>query len=479
MHKLRGFTVVLAFALSASLVHAQSSSPERPNILVLLVDDLGWTDLGCYGSDFFETPNIDSLAKDGVRFTHGYAACTVCSPTRAALLTGQYPGRTRVTDFIAGQRRPDAPLLPPDWTMKLEHRHKTLAEVLREEGYRTAHVGKWHLMPRLEPDIMSDYLPERHGFEINIGGNEWGAPGSYHHPYARPDRKVPLPPGGKSGDYLTDRLTDEALQLIEGFADEPFLLYFPYYTVHTPIQAKVSDLERFEGRVDPAKRHRNPSYAAMLAALDRSVGRLRAKLDELGIADRTIIVFTGDNGGLDRKGPDGRMGNPTENEPLRAGKGSAYEGGVRTPTIYHWPGVTKGSATSDEPVITVDIYPTVLEIAGVAGDPEHNAKLDGVSLVPLLRDPGADLDRQTLYWHYPHYHAGGSTPHSAIRDGDMRLVHFYEDDRVELYDLANDVSESKDLAGSMPDRAEQLLAKLNAWRNSVDAQPPLPNPAVR
>lgn len=474
---------VAAFAVAIFLAGCTGSSTDGtgaspPNFLILLVDDLGWTDLGCFGSDYYETPNIDRLAADGVRFTHGYAACTVCSPTRAALMTGMYPGRTNVTDWIPGHQRPRAMLRPPDWTMKLEHRHTSLAEALGAAGYRTAHVGKWHLMPRYEPEVMLDFAPEHHGFERNIGGNEWGAPGSYFHPYERPDRNrvYPLPEGGQDGDYLTDRLTDEALQILDDFRDEPFLLYFPYYTVHTPIQAKPEDQARFEPLSDPEKRHRNPAYAGMLAALDRSVGRLREKLETLGISERTVIVFTGDNGGLDRKGPDGRMGNPTENDPLRAGKGSPYEGGVRTPTIYYWPGVTPSGAVSDTPVITVDIYPTVLEIAGAEGDPGHNQQVDGVSLAGLLRDPDSRLNRDTLYWHYPHYHNGGATPYSAMRDGDLRLVHFYEDDRVELYDLSQDVGEERDLAATMPEKAEELLDQLNAWRAEVGAQPPVPNP---
>ena len=466
-----------ALLISCAGTPGGDSGTSRPNFVIFLVDDLGWTDLGCYGSDFYETPSIDRLAADGVRFAHGYAACTVCSPTRAALLTGLYPGRTNVTDFIPGHSWAGKKLKPPDWTMRLKHRHTTLAEALGGEGYRTAHVGKWHLMPLLEPEIMMDFMPDRHGFEINVAGSQWGAPGSYFHPYERNDRRVyPLPDGGSEGDYLTDRLTDETLGILEEFRDEPFLLYFPYYSVHTPIQAKPEDLARFRDRTDPAKRHRNPAYAGMLAALDRSVGRVRAKLDELGLADETVIVLTGDNGGLDRVGPGGRMGNPTDNYPLRAGKGSAYEGGVRTPTIYHWPGVTVPGTVSDEPVITVDVYPTILEIAGVAGNPAHNEQVDGVSLAGILKDPDADLGRDTLFWHYPHYHRGGSTPHSAVRDGDWRLVHFYEDGRSELYNLAQDVSESRDLADEMPDKAAELLAKLNKWRAAVGAQEPLPNP---
>ena len=476
---MRHLSLALAVACLAACTPEPREAPgeRRPNFLIFLVDDLGWTDLGCYGSDFYETPNIDRLAADGVRFTHGYAACTVCSPTRAALMTGQYPGRTNVTDWIPGHRRPKEKLRPPDWTMRLEHRHTTLAEALVAAGYRTANVGKWHLMPRDERQSMMDYLPDRHGFDRNVGGNEWGLPGSYFHPYERNDRSVyPLPEGGAEGDYLTDRLTDEALGILEDFRHDPFLLYFPFYTVHTPIQAKPEDLARFEQRVDSRKRHRNPAYAGMLAALDRSVGRVRDKLSELGIAENTVIVFTGDNGGLDREGPDGRMGDPTENAPLRAGKGSAYEGGVRTPTIYYWPGVTPAGETSDVPVITVDIYPTVLEIAGVPGDPVHNESVDGVSLAGLLRDAASGLDRDTLYWHYPHYHPGGATPYSAVRDGDWRLVQFYEDERIELYNLAEDVGEERDLAAAMPEKAAELLGKLDAWRSEVGAQEPLPNP---
>ena len=305
--------------------------------------------------------------------------------------------------------------------MRLEHRYTTLAEALGAAGYRTAHVGKWHLMPRLDPRALMDFVPERHGFDRNVAGNEWGAPGSYFHPYERSGRGVhPLPEGGAEGDYLTDRLTDEALRILEDYRDGPFLLYFPFYTVHTPIEAKPEDLARFASRVDSAKRHRNPAYAGMLAALDRSVGRVRLKLDELGIAEDTVIVFTGDNGGLDRKGRDGRMGYPTENAPLRSGKGSAYEGGVRTPTMYYWPGVTPSGAASDEPVITVDIYPTVLEIAGVSGDAAHNELIDGVSLAGLLRDPASGLDREDALLALP------ALPQrrrdSAFRDPGRRLA---------------------------------------------------------
>ena len=456
--------LVLAFASCGD-----PQAPERPpNFVVLLADDWGWTDAGCQGSDLYLTPNIDRLARDGVRFTNGYAACTVCSPTRAALMTGQYPGRTHVTDFIRGHLRPHAKLNVPDWTMKIEQRHTTLAEALRGAGYRTAIVGKWHLEPRGDADE-DDYEPLKHGFEVNVGGNEWGAPATYFHPYAKegsPRVMGPLPPGGKEGEYLTDRLTDEALKILEQWREEPFLLYFPYYTVHTPIEAKPADVAKFSPLVQDGMRHTDAEYAAMVASLDTSIGRLRVKLDELGIAHNTVILLAGDNGGLDRNG------RPTENAPLREGKGSVYEGGVRTPTIAYWPGVTPRGSVSDEPVITMDLYPTVLEIAGVEAD----RQVDGVSLAPILREPAAKLGRDALYWHYPHYHAGGATPYSAIRDGDWRLIEFYEDDRVELYNLAQDVGEERDLAAEMPEKADELRAKLHAWRESVGAQDPSPNP---
>ena len=470
-------TARLVLVLLCLLLAACSSPPveeaqPRPNFIILLVDDWGWSDASCLGSDLYRTPNIDQLAADGVRFATSYAVCTVCSPTRAAMMTGQYPGRTNVTDWIRGHQHPNAKLRPPEWTMKLEQRHTTIAEALKDAGYRTGMVGKWHLEPTGEADE-DDYTPEKHGFEINVAGNEWGAPPSYHFPYRREgsDRTLgPMPPGGEEGEYLTDRLTDEALKILEGWGDEPFFLYFPYYTVHTPIEAKDEDAALFEAAVEDGMKHTDAEYAGMLAALDRSVGRLRAKLEGLGIADNTVIILTGDNGGLDRHG----SGRPTENRPIRDGKGSAYEGGVRVPAIVHWPGVTPAGAISAEPVITVDYYPTVLDIAAVEAATDHT--IDGVSLVPILRDPSASLGRPTLFWHYPHYHNMGATPYSAIRDGDWRLVEFYEDGRVELFNLAEDISEERDLAGEMPDKVRELKSKLDAWRDEVGAQTPRLNP---
>ncbi|MDH3584675.1 MAG: sulfatase [Phycisphaerae bacterium] len=465
--------LVLSCVIGLAVSPACAASDERLNFIFLLVDDWGWTDAGCFGSDLYQTPNIDRLAREGMKFTNGYAACTVCSPTRAAVMTGMYPGRTRVTDWIPGHGRSNAPLQIPKWTQRLEHRHVTIAEAMKASGYATLHVGKWHLTPRSDdPNVVGPYYPEKHGFDVNIAGNQWGAPGNYFWPFKRSKgsglsaRVANFPEGGKEGDYLTDTLTTEALKVIEGWRDKPFFVYWPYYNVHTPIQGKKEVAAKYKARIKAGMRHRNAVYAAMVESVDDSVGRIQSSLDRLGIADRTVIFLTGDNGGLDRRG------NPTENKPLRAGKGSAYEGGVRVPLMIKWPGVTPAGSVSDEPVISVDYYPTILSLAGVTGDAKHNQRVDGLSLVPVLKDPEAKLDRDAIYWHYPHYHGGGSVPHSAVRARDWRLLEFHHDMRVELYNLREDVGEAKDLAASNTAKADQLRKKLHAWRASVKAQMP-------
>lgn len=476
-------TVFLAFAaIFASLPQQTAAADEPPmkkppmNVIFLLVDDWGWTDAGCFGSDLYETPHIDRLAESGVRFTQAYAACTVCSPTRASVMTGMNPARTRVTDWIAGHsyKYVNKPVNIPDWVQRLEHSRVTIAEALRADGYRTAHIGKWHLTPTENEIEQRLYWPEHHGFELNVAGNRWGLPGSYFWPYQRESRWATemwnMPPG-KKGDYLTDELTDEAIKIVDYFQDQPFFLYLPYYAVHSPIEGKPSLAKEFANKVESGLRHQNAEYAAMVASVDASVGRILDKLDKLGISDRTAIFLTGDNGGLDN----GR-GQPTENAPLRAGKGSAYEGGVRVPGVARIPGVTPSGATCDEPIISYDFYPTILELTGVAGDGAHNRNLDGVSLMPVLKDPSGSLDRDSLVWHYPHYHPGGAVPHSAIRHDGYRLVEFHTDGHVELYNLNDDIGESNDLADVQSGRAEQMRDELHAYLSSVDAQMPTPNP---
>jgi len=475
----------LATTPSSCITTTRTDEDASPplNFIFLLVDDWGWLDAGCLGSDLYETPNIDRLAAEGVRFANAYAACTVCSPTRAAVMTGMYPARTRVTDWIPGHQRAKAQLLVPKWTQHLEHDHVTIAEALRDKGYRTAHIGKWHLTPRsTKQAVVAPYYPDQHGFDINVAGNQWGAPGSYHWPFQRRTatplgmRVANFPAGGQRGDYLTDTLTDHAEQILDDFSDRPFLLYFPYYNVHTPIQGRADLTRRYKEKLADGKqrKHRNAAYAAMVTAVDESVGRLRRKLRELSIADRTVIILTGDNGGLDR----GKRG-PTENAPLRAGKGSAYEGGVRVPGFVYWPGGGAAGAVCDEPIISVDFYPTILSLAGVTTPKSVVDKIDGESIVPLLRNPGGRLRRDAIFWHYPHYHPGGASPYSAVRRDKWRLVEFYEDSRVELYDLANDPGETKDVSSEQPAVTDSLHQRLQSWRRSVAAQAPSPNPNHR
>ncbi len=450
---------ILGLGLLTALEAEPRTRTEPPNIVLILVDDLGWTDLGCFGSDLYETPNIDQLANEGVRFVDAYSACTVCSPTRAALLTGKTPAQLRVTDWIHGHKRPRAKLLPPIWTEYLPDPEVTIAEALGSAGYTTASMGKWHLGD--EPD----QWPTAHGFDINIAGYGRGSPPSYFSPYRNPNLE-----DGPDGEHLPLRLAAEARRFIESSEDSPFFLYLPFYSVHTPLQGRDELIDYYQKKLRPGLRHTNPTYAAMVHALDEAVGIVLNAINEAGVSDNTLVIFTSDNGGLELR-------EITENAPLRAGKGSAYEGGVRVPLIVRWPGVTPDGSLSDEPVISYDIYPTLLEIAGITGDPAHNETVEGQSIRSLLQDPTATLDRPALYWHYPHYHPGGASPYSAIRAGHWRLIEFFEDQRIELYNLDDDPSETKNLAGSNPAKASELHQLLQDWRAEVDAQLPRPNPA--
>jgi len=444
--------VVGALALIGTSGFAAETGVTKPNLIFVLVDDMGWTDLGCMGSTFYETPHIDRLASQGMRFTQAYSACTVCSPTRAAVLTGKYPARLHITDWITGHVRPHAKLRVPDWTMYLSPEETTIADALRKAGYATASIGKWHLGGE-------KFYPDRHGFDLNIGGTDKGSPLSYFAPY-----RIPTLPEGPAGEFLSDRLTTEAWTFIERNQDRPFFLYLPHYAVHTPLMAKPEVIEKYKKKIRPDAPHQHPVYAGLVESVDDSVGRIMKKLEALKLSENTILFFTSDNGGLLRS---------TSNVPLRAGKGSAYEGGVRVPLIIRWPGVTRPGSTCDVPVISTDFFPTLLAMAGAKDDSQR--AVDGESLVPLLRQSGS-LRRDAIYWHYPHYHPGGATPYSAIRRGDFRLIEFFEDNHIELYDLKNDIGEKEDLAAKMPEKAEQLRPRLAAWRNEVGAQLPSSNP---
>lgn len=428
-----------------------SRAAERPwNFIIMLVDDMGATDLGCTGSTYYKTPHIDRLAREGVMFTRAYSACTVCSPTRAALLTGKHPARLHITDWIAGHERPRAKLLPPEWVKALPAAETTLAEMLKPKGYASGSFGKWHL---------GNDSPTAHGFDVNCGGYHRGQPETWFSPYRNPALT-----DGPSGEFLTARLTEEAEKFITADRERPFFIYFPHYAVHTPLGGQKEVIEKYRAAAKPDAPHRNAVYASMVESVDDSVGRLRAKLEELKLSESTVFVFVSDNGGLL-----GGEKNPiTTNLGLRAGKGSAYEGGVRVPLLIHWPGVSKAGAKCDTPVITMDLCATI------AAACELNAPSDGNDLRPLLR--GESIAARPLFWHYPHYHPGGATPYSAVLKDNWRLVRFYEDNRTELYDLAADPLEKHDLAASRKDKREALLAVLDAWLRETGAQMPVPNP---
>ena len=459
---------------------------KRPNILFILIDDMGWRDTGCYGSPFYETPSIDRLAGEGMRFTDAYAACPVCSPTRASILTGKYPARLGLTNYIAefGEHPAQGRLVDAPYVDHLPLTERNLARTLKAAGYATWHVGKWHL--GAEP-----YWPERQGFEVNVGGCDWGHP---HQGFFCP-WGIPTLEDRTEGEYLTDRLTDEAIQLIRGHGDRPFFLYLPYYAVHVPIEAKEHLVEKYrrkaaslgldavqafaEGDYFPCEHKKDrrvlrrliqsdPAYAAMIETLDGNIGRLLRTLEETGKSDDTVVIFTSDNGGLSTA-----EGSPTTNRPLCEGKGWMYEGGTREPLIVKWPGVTRPGSLCEVPVTSPDFYPTLLEMAGLDPLPEQHA--DGLSLAPLLRGTGG-LQREGIFWHYPHYGNQGGTPGCSMRSGDWKLIEFFEDGHLELYNLKEDIGETRNLAERDPVRTRSMHAALVRWRAAIEAHLPEANP---
>jgi len=425
--------------LGASRALGAEPKPAKPNFVFILIDDLGWSDLGCYGSTFYQTPHVDRLATQGMRFTDAYAACPVCSPTRASIMTGRYPATVNLTDFIAGHWRPYAKLVVPKFNLQLPLDEVTIAEALKAAGYRTACFGKWHLGG-------AKFGPGTQGFA------EWGG---------APNRN----------DKAVVGLTDRGLRFIEHNRDRPFLLLLSHQSVHIPIQASKARIEKYRARLKPGQKfpqQANPAYAAMVEEMDIQVGRVVAKLDELKLAENTVLIFFSDNGGL-HKIFTGRGDWTTSNAPLRDEKGTLYEGGIRVPLIVRWPGRVKPGSECSVPVTSVDFYPTMLEIAGA----EPKQPVDGLSLVPLLKQTGRPK-RDAIHWHYPHYHH--TTPCGAIRAGDWKLIEYFEDGRLELYNLAADLGEKSDLAAKMPERAAALRKRLADWRQAVHANMPTPNP---
>lgn len=454
---------VVAGLITFAALAAGAAEPVRPNFVIFLVDDLGWADLGCYGSTFYETPNLDRFAASGVRFTNAYSAGSVCSPTRASLMTGRYPARVGITDYLPGLPGTGEKLVTPADRDELPLQELTVAEALKEHGYRTFYGGKWHLGGK-------GFEPQQQGSDVYVDAEN----GNW--------QKDPLE---------SDRLTNAALEFIgEEDPARPFFSYISFHKVHTPILPYPKHIGRFREKAgtlptapEPTPerngltraRQDDPEYASEVAAVDGHVGRVLARLDELGIADETVVIFMSDNGGLSTRSRPG----PTANLPLRAGKGWLYEGGIRIPLLVRAPGVTTAGAVCDVPVVTTDFFPTVLELAGLPPLPARH--VDGVSLVPVLKDCGRGdaLRREAIYWHYPHYHGSTWAPGGAVRAGNWKLIELFEDGATELYDLVSDPGERRDLSREQPEKRDELLRRLRDWRREVGAAMPTPNPARR
>ncbi len=455
-------TIFLFLTLVSAL---GSSAATKPNIVFILADDLGYTDVACYGSKYYETPNIDRLAQQGMRFTDGHTCGPNCQPSRAALMSGQYMPRTGVYT-VGGIDRfnwQSCPLRPVDNVTQLPLEKITVAQSLKKAGYATAMFGKWHL------GNDAAHHPSQRGFDEAIESS-----GVHFNFNTNPKTDYP------KGEYLADFLTDKAVDFIRRHKDGPFFLYLPHFAVHQPLQAKKELIEKFEKKT-PVGGHKNPTCAAMIQSIDESVGRVLAALDELKLAENTLVIFSSDNGGVGGYEREGikKEGDVTDNAPLRGGKGMLYEGGHRVPYIFRWPGKIAKGTTCAETITGVDLYPTLLEVAGAK--PPANYPLDGVSYLKLLTSDGkAKLDRDAIYWHFPGYLGAGADqwrtkPVGVIRSGDWKLMEFFEDNHLELYNLRDDLSEKNDLASKNPEKTKELQAKLAAWRKELNAQMPTPN----
>jgi len=460
-----------AFSLSArgGLRRAAAAEPAKapPNIVLIMADDLGWMDLHCQGNKLVDTPNLDRLAGQGMRFTDGYAAAPVCTPTRAAIMTGQSPARLTITNHAPGHPAGFGPrgavVLEAENAKYLPLAHVTIAERLKAAGYATGFIGKWHLSSRRgqrnAPPLEASLRPEHQGFDSNIGGCSYGGPPSYFDPYKNPTIK-----DRRKGEYLPERLADESIAFMTANRSKPFFLALWNYAVHYPRQAPADLLAKYSKR--KGRGIKIQAYAAMVEGMDRALGRVLKALDTLGLADQTLVIFTSDNGSLDG-----------DNRPLRGVKGYLYEGGIRVPWLVRWPGRVKPGTTCATPIISTDLYPTLLEAAGRA--PEADKVLDGRSIVPLLRQSGT-LKRDALYFHYPNYafHRRNRLG-SAIRQGHYKLIKHYDDNSVELYDLSKDIGETNDLSAALPEKARQMREKLERWLKQSGAKMPSRAPATQ
>jgi len=445
---------------------------QKTNIILIDVDDLGWMDLSCYGSRYYETPQIDRLAAQGIKFTNGYASCAVCSPTRASIMTGRYPARIGITDWIHHLDREaytaigtgknpseyvasgDRPLLCPPNPYWMELDEITIAEMLKPAGYTSCHIGKWHLGHLW-------WYPDKQGFDINIGGCEIGQPPTYFDPYYQHESRSSIPtlPPRKQGEYLSDREADEAVRFIEENKDRPFFLHMCPYAVHTPLEAKKELIAKYEKK-KPTNQS-NAVYAAMIESVDQTVGKIMKALDEAQLSEKTLVIFTSDNGGL--------KDHSTDNSPLRSGKGYPYEGGIRVPLIVRWPGKIAPGSVCDTPVASVDFLPTISETVKISL-PEGR-EIDGMSLIPLLTRKGS-LERDSIYWHFPHYR-GDVVPYSIIRKDTWKLIKRYEGKTFELFNLKEDLGEQQDLADKMPEKVKEMDAQLREWLEHTGAKLPI------
>jgi arylsulfatase A-like enzyme len=500
---------LICFFHSCRIPGAVDARKEKPNVVFILADDLGWSDLSCYGSRYYETPNLDRLATQGVRFTNAYAAGPVCSPTRASINTGRYPARLRLTDYIPGRGGSAADKLSnAQMLQSLPLDEITIAEALKPAGYATACIGKWHLSD--DPQH-----PLQQGYDVVVGSHlGQKIRNFYFAPYGMKNLTE-----GPPGEYLTDRLAEEAAKFIHDHRAQPFFLYLSHLAVHTPHQAKEEDIRKWRTKAanlpppdgpryllepnpdEPAADPRAfvnsdssgdyqarrmvkvrqvqdaPVVAAMVQSLDESIGRVLSKLEELGLADNTVVIFASDNGGHVSQRQDTDEFSGTACLPLRGGKGWLYEGGVRIPLIVRWPGQIKPGGVSDEIVTSTDYFPTILQMAGLSIPTDRD--LDGVSLVPVLRGNGP-LKRDAVFWHWPHYsNHGRQSPGGAVRAGDFKLIEYFENGTVQLFNLRADIGEQNNLAAKMPEKAKELRERLHQWRQSVDARMPKPNPGYK
>ena len=463
LNQIFGLSVLSLFILNSCT--DSSNDDIQPNIIFILVDDLGWNDLGYTGSKFYESPNIDNLSNYSFQFTNAYSASSVCSPTRASIMTGKHPSRVNITDWIPGNDPKNKPLLGPQDLDALPHEEITIAEELKSSGYNTFYVGKWHLGSE-------GSYPEDHGFEINIGGFEKGSPmGGYYSPYKNPKLS-----DGPEGEYLTDRLTDEALGLINNRdSSTPFALFLSYYNVHTPIQANLEYVDYFkeklsvmddnlvrirdEGEALTRVNQTDANYASMVYAVDENIGKLLKELRDNELFENSLIILTSDNGGLSTL----RRIAPTSVYPLRAGKGWLYEGGIKIPQLIKLPGNFEKEIV-DDITVSYDLFPTILDVAGI----RNENKIDGISLLPRLLEK-YQIDRDNIYWHFPHYHGSLWKPGSAIRSGNWKLIFDYESNRAELYNLVEDPGELNDLSSLKIEIKDKLLEQLEKMKKETNA----------